>query len=119
MGKKKLDCNKPVKAALEVLGYHVAKVEHWNAFARIRQDMFGWVDFVAVRSFITDERPLFLQVTSRANISARIKKAKALPVFEHCSANAECYVVGCDKADGKIRLKWVRINGEPFEEKPE
>jgi hypothetical protein len=31
------------------LGYLVAVVEHWNPHARIRQDLFGWIDLLAIR----------------------------------------------------------------------
>jgi len=29
-------------------GYTVDKAEHWNAFARIRKDLFGFIDVMAV-----------------------------------------------------------------------
>jgi carbonic anhydrase len=48
----------------------VEVVEHWNPHARIRQDMFGFVDVIAVRRGET----LAVQTTSAANVSARITK---------------------------------------------
>lgn len=37
------------KAWLEEKGWHVWVTEHWNQWAHIRQDMFGLIDFVAIR----------------------------------------------------------------------
>jgi len=58
------------KAHLEKQGYRVAIVEHWNAFARIRQDLFGVVDLLCLRGSET----LAVQTTSASNMSARVKK---------------------------------------------
>ena len=37
------------KAWLEEKGFHVWIVEHFNPFAHIRQDMYGFADLVAIR----------------------------------------------------------------------
>lgn len=37
------------KKYLEKLGWHVWIVEVWNQWARIRQDMYGFADLVAIR----------------------------------------------------------------------
>lgn len=37
------------KAWLENKGWHVWIVEHWNSWAHIRQDMYGFADLVAIR----------------------------------------------------------------------
>ena len=50
----------------------VAIVEHWNSFARIRQDLWGWCDILAIK---TDEI-LAVQVTA-SGVSERIKKIEA------------------------------------------
>lgn len=54
-------------------GITVAVTEHWNAFARKRQDLFGFADLIA---FGTD-RVALIQVTSYSNMSARVKKILA------------------------------------------
>lgn len=59
-------------AHLKELGYMVAIVEHWNSFARIRQDLWGWCDILAIK---TDEI-LAVQVTA-SGVSERIKKIEA------------------------------------------
>ena len=41
----------PTQLSLKKLreeGYTVAVVEHWNSFARIRQDLFGFIDLLAL-----------------------------------------------------------------------
>lgn len=58
------------KAALERDGYLVAVVERWNAFARIRQDLWGFADLLALRR----GEVLAVQVTSTPNVSARVRK---------------------------------------------
>ncbi len=58
------------KKLLEDQGYLVAVVEKWNAHAKIRQDLFGFVDLIAIREGET----LGVQTTSYSNVSARISK---------------------------------------------
>ena len=55
---------------LRSMGYTVAITEKWNPHARIRQDMFGFVDLLAIREGET----LAVQTTSGSNISARRMK---------------------------------------------
>ena len=56
-------------AHLREEGYTVAIVERWNPHARIRQDLFGFIDLLAIRKGET----LAVQVTS-TGVSSRIKK---------------------------------------------
>lgn len=71
----------PTQRSLALLrgqGYRVAIVEHWNPHARIRQDLFGIVDLLAIR----DGQTLAVQTTSGSNVAARVKKiaeAEATP----------------------------------------
>ena len=51
-------------------GYLCAVVEHWNQYARIRQDLFGILDIVAIR----DKETLGVQTTSADNVAHRIRK---------------------------------------------
>jgi hypothetical protein len=55
-------------------GYLVAIVEHWNPFARIRQDLFGFIDLLAIRR----DETLAVQVTA-SGVSSRVKKIEASP----------------------------------------
>jgi hypothetical protein len=61
-------------AALKAMGYRVGRTEHWNAFAKIRQDLFGCVDVIGLKA----GAPLLLiQTTTGENVSHRLEKAKA------------------------------------------
>lgn len=48
----------------------VAVTERWNPFAKIRQDLFGIIDIVA----IGENKTIGVQTTSYSNMSARVKK---------------------------------------------
>lgn len=50
----------------------VAIVEHWNSFAKVRQDLFGFIDILAVRNGVV----VGIQATSGTNLSARLKKCR-------------------------------------------
>lgn len=63
------------------LGYVVDKTEHWNSYARIRQDLFGIIDIVAIGK----KETVGIQTTSYSNIGARVKKimgSQAYPVLK-------------------------------------
>ena len=84
-------------------GYLVATVEHYNSFTRRKHDLFGCIDLLAIGNGET----LAIQVTSRSNMSARIKKiqdAEALP--EMLRSKWRIIVHGWDKGTtGRYRLK--------------
>lgn len=84
-------------------GYLVATVEHYNSFTRRKHDLFGCIDLLAVGNGET----LAIQVTSRSNMSARIKKIEdnlALP--EMLRSKWRILVHGWDKGtNGRYRLK--------------
>ena len=58
------------------MGWVAQVVEKWNPYARIRQDLFGCIDLL-----VLDGKPgvLGVQVTSGANVAARLQKALAEP----------------------------------------
>lgn len=58
---------------LRSIGYEAQVVERWNSFAKIRQDLFGWIDVVAVASEIPGA--LGVQTTTKHNAAARLHKA--------------------------------------------
>lgn len=53
----------------------IAVTERWNAFAHIRQDLFGFIDLLACR----DNSLLAVQTTSGSNVSARLAKIRDNP----------------------------------------
>lgn len=78
----------------------VAVVEVWNPHARIRQDLFGVVDVLAVGP----EGTLAVQCTSRSNVSSRVRK---IGESDHIGAIREAgwsfHVHGWEKQKGR----WV------------
>ena len=58
------------KADLEADGWTVAIVEKWNPHVRIRQDLFGFADLLAMKA---GETPLLIQVTS-TGWASRVQK---------------------------------------------
>jgi len=65
----------PTKRTLDRLrktGHIAQVVERWNERARVRQDLFGFVDVVAIHP--AAKRILFVQATSHANVGARVRK---------------------------------------------
>ena len=63
----------PTQRSLQYLrnqGYTVAVVEKWNPHARIRQDLFGCIDLLAIR----DGETLAIQACAGSSLSARVKK---------------------------------------------
>ena len=66
----------PTQRSLKLLRdekWVVAIVEKWNQWAKIRIDLFGFGDLLAIR----DGTALIVQTTSGSNVSARIEKIKA------------------------------------------
>lgn len=56
---------------------HCDVTERWNPFARIRQDLFNFIDIIAINQGIWG-----IQATSFANTLARAKKSEANPVLK-------------------------------------
>lgn len=55
-------------------GYTAQVVERWNAWAKVRVDLFSWIDIVAIRHDRTGV--LGVQCTSDSNVAARLAKAR-------------------------------------------
>jgi len=69
----------PTSRSIKLLkddGWLPAVVERWNPHARIRQDLFGFADILAIQP---GKEPLLVQVTS-TGWASRIKKIVALPL---------------------------------------
>lgn len=89
-------------------GYLAAVVERWNPHARIRQDLFGVIDVLAIRAGET----LAVQATSGSNVSARVRK---IAEAEHLGAIREAgwrfEVHGWRKAaNGRWTLRVVDVS---------
>ena len=80
----------------------VETVERWNSFARIKQDLFGIIDVLAVGG----GRIIAVQVTSRDNMSSRRRKmhdSEALP--ELLDAGVEVELHGWYKEKNRWNVK--------------
>lgn len=58
--------------ALRAEGYMTEVVERWNPHANIRQDLFGWIDIIAIKP----GEILAVQATSGSNHFARVTKLR-------------------------------------------
>lgn len=68
------------RSKLREEGYLTEIVERWNPHARVRHDLFGIIDVLAVRG----EETLAVQCTSGSGVAARVHKLKdsdSLPVL--------------------------------------
>lgn len=95
-------------AELRKRGYPlVAVTERWNPHARIRQDLFGIVDVLAVGDDI-----LAVQATSGSNVSKRVAKiteSEALPALR--KAGIRVLVHGWTKrANGRYELREIDLS---------
>ena len=64
-------------AELRRNGYTAAVVERWNPWAKIRQDLYGFIDVLAIKA--NEKGVLAIQTTTTANASSRMKKSKESP----------------------------------------
>jgi hypothetical protein len=93
----------PTQRSLEKLrqdGYVCQIVEKWNPHARIRQDLFGIGDILAIR----DTETLLVQTTSRGNVNARIRKieeSEHLPAIFKAGWKIEVH------GWGKLKAGWT------------
>lgn len=73
----------PTQRSLNLLrkqGYTCYIVEHFNAFAKVRRDLFGFIDIAALHP--DKKGVLGVQTTSGSNLAARITKAEALDAYK-------------------------------------
>lgn len=66
-------------AELRRRGYSPWIVEHWNPYAHVKKDLFGFLDIVALHP---DRKGLLgVQTTTASNLLARVHKAEKLEAF--------------------------------------
>jgi carbonic anhydrase len=98
----------PTQRTLEKLrdaGYLAQVVERWNPHAKVRNDLFGFIDVLAIR----DGEILGVQATSRDNVSKRVSKIAEHPnVAAVRKAGIRIVVHGWSKmASGRYELREV------------
>ena len=67
----------PTQRSLKLMrerGYLCEITERWNQWAKVRQDLFSFVDVLCIK----DGETVAVQTTSYSNISARVKKISEL-----------------------------------------
>lgn len=89
-------------------GYRCAIVEKWNMHSKIRQDMFGFIDIVAVGN----GEIIGIQATSGSNVSSRCDKVAGIEAArDWLLSRGQIAVVGWRKvgARGKRKLWEPRV----------
>jgi hypothetical protein len=95
-------------ALLREQGYTVAVVEKWNPHARIRQDLFGFIDILAIKRGET----LAVQATA-SGVSARLKKiaeSELLPKVREAGWTIQIWGWTKSAKTGKYVLRVIDIS---------
>jgi hypothetical protein len=101
-------------AWLRAQGFLPAVVEKWNPGARVRQDLFGFLDIIALRP----GRPglLGVQVTTVAHQADRMKKARACAAYPLWMASNDFVVHGWAKRGPRGQRKvWTLVEVRDLE----
>lgn len=100
----------PTQRSLKLMrdrGYMAAVTERWNSHARIRQDLYGIIDVLAIGEDI-----VAVQTTSASNLSARVRKiaeSEALPALRKVGIRVVCH--GWRKgANGRWSVREVDVS---------
>lgn len=97
----------PTQRSLKLLrdrGYTCAVVEKWNPHARIRQDLYGFIDVLAIR----EGEVVGVQATSDSHVADRARKiADHENVGAVRKAGIRILVHGWKKVRGRWRLREV------------
>ena len=104
----------PTQRTLQELrkrGLTAAVVERWNPHAKIRQDLFGFIDVLAVG----DDGVIAVQTTSNDHVSDRLKKVLAHDNYKPVTAaGIKVYVHGWMKSrsTGRWTLREIDCSKE-------
>lgn len=104
------------KELLEGFGFRVAITEHWNQWAHIRQDLFGFIDLVALGT----GKVIGVQTTTASHRASRREKILALDNARRwCQAGAYIWLITWSKRGPRkkwdYRIEWI----VPHEEEKE
>lgn len=107
----------PTQRSLKYLrdqGYRVEVVEKWIPYIKIRKDLFGFIDLIAIKK---GSGTLAIQTTSRSNVNARVNKILASEALDDVKGVGwQVIVHGWGKLKSGWTLKEVNINQEVGEE---
>lgn len=102
---KRTDLNKICRNWMDKKGWKHYRVDVWNSFAGVANDLFGVFDYLAFD--LATGQTIGVQVTARANMSARRKKMLGspwLPILKSCGWR--CVLVGFEKgANGRYEAR--------------
>lgn len=76
---KPFSATQATRKHLKSLGLTSAITERWNPFAKVRQDLFGFIDLVALDPAVGI---IGIQTTTMDNVAARRTKIEELPTLE-------------------------------------
>jgi len=83
-------------------------VEKWNSWGRVRVDLFGCIDVLAISE---DGNTVAIQTTSLSNVSARIKKIKDSNAIGHIrKAGWTVLVHGWYKKNNRWQVREVDVS---------
>ena len=95
--------NQRTIALFEERGYQCDTVESYNSFTKRKKDLFGLFDILAIGNGET----VAIQLTSKSNMSARVKKISESPFLsELLRCNWRIFVIGWfKKPNGRYDYK--------------
>lgn len=87
-------------------GYTCQVVEKWNPHAKVRQDLFGFIDIVCLGSGVT----IVVQTTTVKNMSARRKKILASKYYKVVKEAGWMIVIhGWEKVGNRWSVRTERL----------
>lgn len=97
-------------------GYSVARGEHWNYFAKKKQDLFQFGDLLVANG----DHIALVQVTTTGNMGAREKKIFSLPVHKiWLAAGGRIFVHGWSRKGPRGKRKvWCITEREVVADEP-
>lgn len=116
---KKKSSVSPTQRSLKLCrkaGWVAQSVERWNPFARVRQDLHGFVDIHC----LTGTQIVGIQATSRDNVSSRLHKIEAEPRAKMwLQSGARLLIHGWAKmASGKFECREIEVTLAMLESAP-
>lgn len=100
----------PTQLSLKLMkerGYLCEITERWNPFAKIRQDLFQFIDILC----LAPGEVVGVQTTSYSNMSARVNKIREHANFQMVSdAGIKVIVQGWHKKDNRWQVREVEIH---------
>ena len=99
----------PTQLSLKLMrdkGFACEITERWNPFARIRQDLYGFIDVLC----LGEGEVVGVQTTSYSNMSARVKKIREHQNFKAVTdASIRVLVHGWHKVNNRWQVREVEV----------